>query len=657
MSGRWIALLLVCMLVLVQGISALAVGASEGGSMESSGEEKKEDTKESSSEESSSEECSSKESSSSEESSSKGTLGDTSGKETEKSDPEASGEDGIDPSLSGIQLLDLEPEDPEEEDPVPYVEYRTHVQAYGWQQGFVKDGASSGTEGQAKRLEAIEIRIGNNDIEKLNGGIRYQTHVQSYGWQGWAADGAQSGTTGLAKRLEGIRIELTGNLANEYDVYYRVHVQSFGWMDWAKNGELAGTTGLAKRLESIQIRLVKKGDAAPGSTARPNAMLPSVTYKCHAQTYGWLDWVPEGETSGVLNQGKRLESIAVKLTGDTHMSGGIEYRTHVQTYGWQNWSGNGSFNGTEGLAKRVEAIQIRLTGEIANVCDVYYRAYVEGFGWLGWVKNGEVAGTSGLALRIEAMEIRIGAKSGLAPVVTGSGSHEYTGPGYYQIGNRTYYYYSNGMRSAGNGWTIIGGKRYYIENGVYATGWKYIDGLKYYFNSDGSLCQNVDGIIGPQSSYVLKLNKQMNCLTIYAADGANGYIIPVKAMLTSTGDDTPLGTFYTPIKYRWRKMVTGAYAQYATRLTAGKGFLFHSITYEQMNSYSLQTIGYNMLGINKSLGCIRLVCGDAYWIYTRCPLGTKVIVYNDGSSPGPFDRPVVTPIPADQRWDPTDPNL
>ena len=57
-------------------------------------------------------------------------------------------------------------------------------------------------------------------------------------------------------------------------------------------------------------------------------------------------------------------------------------------------------------------------------------------------------------------------------------------------------------------------------------------------------------------------------------------------MLTSVGDDTPLGTFYTPEKYRWRLMVNDTYTQYATRLTAGQGFLFHSITYASPVSYT-----------------------------------------------------------------------
>jgi endoglucanase len=142
------------------------------------------------------------------------------------------------------------------------VNYSTHVQDYGWQ-NFVYDGTSSGTTGQAKRLEGIKIRL-NKDI---SGGITYSTHVQDYGWQGWASNGGVSGTTGQGKRLEAIKIKLTGDAESKYDVYYRVHVQNYGWLDWAKNGEMSGTSGLGLRLEGIQIKLVPKGGQAPGATA------------------------------------------------------------------------------------------------------------------------------------------------------------------------------------------------------------------------------------------------------------------------------------------------------------------------------------------------------------------------------------------------------
>ena len=148
------------------------------------------------------------------------------------------------------------------------IAYRTHVQTYGWQ-GWKYNGQMSGTSGQAKRLEGINIKLTN---KPYSGSIVYTTHVQTYGWQGnennqntWRHDGQMSGTSGQAKRLEAIRINLTGEMAAHYDVYYRVHAQTYGWLNWAKNGEAAGTAGLAKRLEGIQIVLVPKNGKAPAT--------------------------------------------------------------------------------------------------------------------------------------------------------------------------------------------------------------------------------------------------------------------------------------------------------------------------------------------------------------------------------------------------------
>ena len=112
------------------------------------------------------------------------------------------------------------------------ISYRTHVQDIGWQE-YVSDGEMSGTSGQSKKLEGINIHLSSD----LEGSVEYQTHVQDIGWQGWVSNGQMAGTTGQSKRLEAIRIKLNGKVADQYDIYYRVHCQDFGWLDWAKNGE------------------------------------------------------------------------------------------------------------------------------------------------------------------------------------------------------------------------------------------------------------------------------------------------------------------------------------------------------------------------------------------------------------------------------------
>jgi len=104
--------------------------------------------------------------------------------------------------------------------------------------------------------------------------VNYRTHIQTFGWEGeagktstWKKDGDMSGTSGKAKRLEGIEIIVEGD-AN-LGIQYTTHCQTYGWLDWASNGDYAGTAGLSKRLEGIEIKLVKKGGKAPGETKRP----------------------------------------------------------------------------------------------------------------------------------------------------------------------------------------------------------------------------------------------------------------------------------------------------------------------------------------------------------------------------------------------------
>lgn len=290
--------------------------------------------------------------------------------------------------------------------------YKTHVQSYGWQP-YVYDGTTSGTSGQAKRLEAIQIKNLNADI---SGNILYKTHVQTYGWEAeWKKDDEISGTSGQAKRLEAIQIRLNGELEEKYDIYYRVHAQTYGWLDWAKNGISAGTEGLSKRLEAIEIVLVEKGGKAPGNTLCPFIGPESkISYATHIQNQGWQSKKYDGLMSGTSGEALRLEAIQIQLE-NIGISGGVRYKTHVQTYGWQNWVQNGQISGTIGQSKRLEAIRIELTGNVEKEYDIYYRVHAQTYGWLGWAKNGASAGTEGLSKRLEAIEVVLVKKGESAP--------------------------------------------------------------------------------------------------------------------------------------------------------------------------------------------------------------------------------------------------
>ena len=285
------------------------------------------------------------------------------------------------------------------------VSYKVHRQDYDWEEDWKKDGQTSGTVGESKRLEAIKIKLPDG----VSGSIEYRTHIQDIGWEkNWSKNGEKSGTEGQCKRLEAIQIRLTGEVAENYDVYYSVHAENFGWLGWAKNGEEAGTAGYGYRLEAIQIQLVTKGDKAPEliGTIKEAMKARLVGYQTHVQDYGTQAYVYDGAMAGTEGECKRMESIRMKLPSSVNSS--IQYRSHVQDIGWEkNWASNGSLSGTTGQCKRLEAIQIKLSGDVAKNYDVYYRVHAQDYGWLAWAKNGESSGTEGYAKRLEAIEVRL----------------------------------------------------------------------------------------------------------------------------------------------------------------------------------------------------------------------------------------------------------
>ena len=382
--------------------------------------------------------------------------------------------------------------------------YRVHVQSYGWAD-WVKDGAMAGTQGEAKRLEAIQIMLVNKggqapavagDVAgadvNVRSAISYRANVEGFGWMGWVQDGDTAGSTGISakllgfsaslagiddselhyaahvqtygweaeatggeavgrpdegKRLEAIRMRLSGAAAQNFDIYYRCHIQSFGWLSWASNNAEAGSAGFGKRIEAIQVVLVPKGSTPPAVEASRGAAfisVPTLRYRGHVQTYGWMDWVGDGELVGTTGESKRVEGLQAYLS-DSGLTGEIRMNAHVQSYGWLGWVGEGELAGTTGEGKRVEAFQVTLTGEIANMYDVWYRVHAQKIGWMGWASNGQSAGTQYLSLRLEAVQIRLVPKGSGAP---GSTEQPFLDgryisklgyqnpPGYYQVSSK-----------------------------------------------------------------------------------------------------------------------------------------------------------------------------------------------------------------------------
>ncbi len=151
--------------------------------------------------------------------------------------------------------------------------------------------------------------------------------------------------------------------------------------------------------------------------------------------------------------------------------------------------------------------------------------------------------------------------------------------------------------------------------------------------------QSLDGDLS------IHVNKQASCVTVYKGE------TPIRAMICSAGETTPEGTFYMQMQWDWLALIEGQYGRYCSQISGD--YLFHSVPYNSMDIYDLDTEMYNQLGTLCSHGCVRLEIEDAKWIYDNCSEGTEIIIYND-ENPGPMGKPGFEQIPADQTWDPTD---
>lgn len=238
--------------------------------------------------------------------------------------------------------------------------------------------------------------------------------------------------------------------------------------------------------------------------------------------------------------------------------------------------------------------------------------------------------------------------------------------GFKKINGSRYYFDSNGVLVEKQ-WIRVDDNRYHTDSdGKVVTGWNYFDGYKYYFKENGVLSQNLIKDLGPEwetCPMVIKVNRQMNCITFYAEDGERGYIIPIKSIICSVGlSSTPTitgnYTLYARNTYRWHKLGSPdmggySYGQYCTRISGG--YLFHSILYTEPKYDTLKATSFNRLGSAASHGCIRLAVIDAKFIYDVVNRrDTKVTIY-DSSVVGPFDKPTLPKISYYATMDPTDP--
>ena len=353
--------------------------------------------------------------------------------------------------------------------------YRVHCSDYGWL-GWAKDGASAGTVGLSKAVQAVQVvlvpkggaapgpaggafrgageRLSGSSISvagspagssfsggvltlgsergpvlgsvaatvdnlESDGSVCYRGLLLGSGWQGeTSSDGAQLGASGGGLQLKAVRFELSGGLAERYDVWYRSCDSARGWLGWASAGEPSGVESGASGLTAVQVALVAKGSGAPGPAegayVSGAASGPSLVLQGHVAERGWLPAVGGGEDVGTTGRGLALQAVRASLEGAGEGSS-VSVAAHVAGIGWQDAASAPSYAGTVGQGRAVQAVRVSLSGPVSERYDVWYRVHAAGYGWLGWAKDGEAAGTEGLGVQAEALQAVLVEKGGDAP--------------------------------------------------------------------------------------------------------------------------------------------------------------------------------------------------------------------------------------------------
>ena len=126
-----------------------------------------------------------------------------------------------------------------------------------------------------------------------------------------------------------------------------VHIEDMG--DQSFSGDTwAGTKGRALRLEGFSLTIDPIIDGL------------SLIYMCHIEDVGDTQWLKEGDFCGTRGQSKRVEGIAIELTGAEAENYDVIYQVHLQDMGDVAECSNGQFCGTRGESRRIEALRVTI---------------------------------------------------------------------------------------------------------------------------------------------------------------------------------------------------------------------------------------------------------------------------------------------------------
>lgn len=183
--------------------------------------------------------------------------------------------------------------------------YRIYANGTDWS-GYGKDNTCVAVSG-GSYVTALQATL-ENQPPGMSGTIAYQVNLSGFGWVDWKENFVEAGDSTSSMPLEAVKMKLTGQLAEQYDLYYSVY-QNGSWTDQVMNGETAGLEAHGLRVDGLRVAVVKKGAEAPevpavsmaGGNVDPSRPMIALTF----------DDGPSGVTPRILDS---LEAHAARAT-------------------------------------------------------------------------------------------------------------------------------------------------------------------------------------------------------------------------------------------------------------------------------------------------------------------------------------------------------
>ena len=235
------------------------------------------------------------------------------------------------------------------------LEVRAHVSNVGWQ-GWTS--GASGTTGRSLAVEALQFRLSGEAASSYD--VWYRVHCADYGWLGWAKDGASAGTVGLAKAVQAVQVVLVpkgGSAPGPAGGAFRGAGERLSGSALSVSGSPAGSS-----FSGGVLTLGSERGPVLGSVAATVDNLESdgsVGYRGLLLGSGWqAEPSSDGAQLGASGGGLQLKAVRFGLSGGLAERYDVWYRSCDSARGWTGWASSGEPSGVESGASGLTVLAL-----------------------------------------------------------------------------------------------------------------------------------------------------------------------------------------------------------------------------------------------------------------------------------------------------------